>query len=79
MAMKSAGGSSATTSTTTPTSSGTTLTAEVLGEQAERSTGGGSGLAVTGGSLLVGLLGLGSLSAGAWFVAASQRRRPEQD
>lgn len=73
------GSSSATTTTTTPGATSTTLATEVLGEQAERSADRGAGLAMTGGSLLLALLGLGAVLVGSWFVAGSRRRRPAQD
>ncbi|MEY3362291.1 MAG: hypothetical protein RL531_2010 [Actinomycetota bacterium] len=70
------GGPTATTSTTTPDTTASTLPAEVLGEQAERTTGLGAGLAVTGGSLLLALLGLAVVAIGTWFVTGSRRRGP---
>lgn len=73
------GSASATTTTTAPGTTSTTQATEVLGEQAERSTDRGAGLAATGGSLLLALLGLGAVTMGCWFVAGTRRRRPAQD
>ena len=72
-------GASGATTTTAPGATSTTLAAEVLGEQAENSTSLGSRLAMTGGSLLLVLLGLGACALGVWFVTGSRRRPTAQD
>ena len=72
-------GASGATTTTAPGATSTTLAAQVLGEQAENSTSLGSRLAVTGGSLLLVLLGLGACALGVWFVTGSRRRPTAQD
>jgi hypothetical protein len=68
------GSSSATTSTTAPGATSTTLATEVLGEQAENTSGLGARLAETGGSLVLVLLGLGACLTGIWFVTGARRR-----